>query len=57
MATLSELIERLYDTMSRAEAAGTSLANGMALATASADGRPACRTVLLKSADEDGLPQ
>ena len=55
MTTLPELIRRLYDAMSRAEAAGAHLANGMALATVSSDGRPACRIVLLKDADEHGF--
>jgi len=55
MTTLLDLIERLHDAMSRAEAAGVPLANGMALATASADGRPSCRVVLLKDADEHGF--
>lgn len=55
MTSLPDLIERLYDAIARAEAAGAPLANGMALATATADGRPACRIVLLKSADENGF--
>jgi len=55
MTRLSELIERLHDAMSRAEAAGAHLASGMALATASAEGRPSCRIVLLKGADEHGF--
>jgi pyridoxamine 5'-phosphate oxidase len=55
MTTLPDLIERLYDTISRAEAAGEPLANGMALATSSVEGRPSCRIVLLKGADEHGF--
>jgi pyridoxamine 5'-phosphate oxidase len=55
MVSLPDLIERLHDAISRAEAAGAHLSNGMALATATADGRPACRVVLLKSADETGF--
>jgi pyridoxamine 5'-phosphate oxidase len=55
MTTLSTLIQRLYEAMSRAEAAGAPLANGMSLATATSDGRPSCRIVLLKGADENGF--
>lgn len=55
MTRLSELIERFQNAMKRAEDAGFELANGFALATADADGRPSVRVVLLKAVDERGF--
>jgi pyridoxamine 5'-phosphate oxidase len=41
--------------LEEAAAAGVELPEAMTLATADAEGRPSARTVLLKSADEDGF--
>ncbi len=52
---LEALVARLEDAIARAESAGRLIANGMALATVDADGRPTVRTVLLKGTDARGL--
>ena len=51
----SNPIELFQDWFSAAKKAGVLLPEAMSIATASAEGRPSVRTVLLKSFDEDGF--
>ena len=55
MAALSEPLERFAAWFADAEQAGVDVPEAMTLATATADGVPSARMVLLKSADEDGF--
>jgi pyridoxamine 5'-phosphate oxidase len=48
-------IERFQEWFQEAERAGVEVPEAMTLATASADGAPSARMVLLKGADEDGF--
>ncbi len=48
-------LEQFRAWYAEAEAAGVAVPEAMALATATADGRPSARTVLLKRADESGF--
>jgi pyridoxamine 5'-phosphate oxidase len=48
-------LTQLRRWLAEAVEAGVTEPNAMVLATASADGRPSARTVLLKGVDEDGL--
>ena len=48
-------IEQLQKWLKEAEEAQIDQFNAMALATATAEGKPSCRTVLLKQLDERGL--
>jgi pyridoxamine 5'-phosphate oxidase len=52
---LEDPVEQLRAWLADAEAAGVLLPNAMALATATADGRPSARQVLLRGLDERGL--
>ena len=55
MAQLQSLIDRIQDSIQRAEADDYVLPNAMSLATVGDDGRPSNRVVLLKDADERGF--
>jgi pyridoxamine 5'-phosphate oxidase len=55
VAALSEPLERFAAWFADAEQAGVDVPEAMTLATATADGVPSARMVLLKSADEDGF--
>ena len=55
LPTLTELIDRINNAMARADASGFHLSNAMTLATATKDGKPSARMVLLKHADADGF--
>ncbi|HEY3206723.1 MAG TPA: pyridoxamine 5'-phosphate oxidase [Gaiellaceae bacterium] len=52
---MSEPLERFHGWFREAEEAGVAFPEVMTLATATADGTPSARMVLLKGADEDGF--